>query len=72
MTKTQAWIVIGLLVALVALWLIHNSNEAQSTVNRTVGCDSICYDKYTASPQATSDTDQLHSCINACHAQNGL
>ncbi len=72
MTKNQGWMIVGLLVIVVALWMIHNENESQATVNRTVGCDTPCYTAYTNSSQTTDDTNQLHTCLNACAAENGL
>lgn len=46
MTKGQSWLLIIGVFILIALFMIHNSNESQSAVNRAVADDTICYDNY--------------------------
>lgn len=46
MTKTQGWAVVVLLIVLIGMFMIRNSNESDRAVNRAVADDTICYNTF--------------------------
>ena len=76
MNKTQAWLLIVFVGILIALWLIHNSNESQAVVNSVIGCDAICDNAYMTRASSGEglelDLSQEQQCQDQCSTENGL
>ena len=71
MTKTQAWLLIVGVFILIALFMIRNSNESKSAVNRAVADDTICYDNFRNS-LATEQESVAKVALDKCLEQSRL
>jgi hypothetical protein len=69
MNKTQAWMIIGLLLGVIALWGIRNMKEGNARVKRTSVCISQCDREFDTN---VINQQQWYVCENACYTKNGL
>ena len=71
MTKTQGWLIVIILFVGVVLFMIRNSNESKSAVNRAVADDNICYDNFRNS-LATEQESVAKVALDKCLEQSRL
>ena len=71
MTKKQAWIIIGLLVVIVALWIIRSTNDNKMALNRASSCFYKCQTTYfNSNGSETLNADA--ACKTSCYTDEGL
>ncbi len=76
MTKNQAWIIIGLIVVIIAMWGIRNQNENETLQNKLMACYQVCatayYDSAEVKVSVKQALDTSQSCKSKCNMENGL